>query len=118
MTKNETQRDSERDIVRLKHILDECAQIEQIVARTDRDALLESALERKYIIIGEACRAVSSELKHTYTGIPWADIIAMRNILVHEYYRVERATLWDVAEHKIPALKDWIQGIISGEKAV
>lgn len=114
MTKDE----SNRDIVRLKHILDECSQVEQFLLSSDRDALLEAALERKYIIIGEACRAVSAELKKRYPLIPWADIIAMRNILVHEYYKVERATLWDVAEHKIPALKDWIQGIISGEKAV
>lgn len=114
MTKDELQ----RDIVRLRHILDECAHIEQFLQRSDRDALLEAALERKYIIIGEACRAMSHQLKQQYSQIPWADIIAMRNILVHEYYKVERETLWDVAEHKIPALKNWIQGIISGEKAV
>lgn len=102
----------ERDIVRLKHILGEIAEIEDILARGVRDKHLESALERKYTIIGEACRAMSQGLKTQYPEVPWSDIIAMRNILVHEYYRVEKETIWDVAEHKIPALKDWIEGIL------
>jgi uncharacterized protein with HEPN domain len=102
----------ERDIVRLKHILDEISEIEEILTRPIRDAILESALERKYTIIGEACRAISAEMQERYKEVPWGDIIAMRNVLVHEYYRVEKETLWDVAENKIPALKDWIIGIL------
>lgn len=108
MTKNETVRDD----VRLQHIMDEIVQIEWILAQPDRGLLAEAALERKYIIIGEASRAISADLRKHYSMVPWADIIAMRNILVHEYYKVERETLWDVAEHKIPALKDWVKGII------
>jgi len=74
--------------------------------------LLEAALERKYTIIGEACRAISDEMKYKYKEVPWGDIIGMRNVLVHEYYRVETETLWDVAENKIPALKNWVAGIL------
>ncbi len=112
MKKDETMRDA----VRLQHILDEIAEIEHILALQDRGVLAEAALERKYIIIGEACRAVSDAMKAHYPQIPWTDIIAMRNILVHEYYKVTKETLWDVAEHKIPALKDWTRGIIEARK--
>lgn len=105
-----------RDIVRLHHILDEISEIEEILIRSVRDKLLEAALERKYTIIGEACRAISAEMQEKYKEVPWGDIIAMRNVLVHEYYKVEKETLWDVAEHKIPALKNWIQGILEKEK--
>ena len=73
---------------------------------------MEAALERKYTIIGESCRAVSANMRIKYPEIPWSDIIAMRNILVHEYYKVEKETLWEIAEHKIPPLKDWITGIL------
>lgn len=105
MTKSEPLRDA----VRLQHILDEIAEIEHILTLQDRGGLAEAALERKYIIIGEACRAISEAMKSQYPQIPWTDIIAMRNILVHE---VTKETLWGVAEHKIPALKDWVTGII------
>lgn len=114
MSKNEKLRDS----VRLQHILDEIASIEEILLRNSRDKLMEAALERKYTIIGEACRAISPEMKGKYEDVPWNDIIAMRNVLVHEYYKVEKETLWDVAENKIPELKNWIEEILekSGEK--
>ena len=55
---------------------------------------------------------MSPELKEKYSVVPWSDIIAMRNILVHEYYKVDEETIWTVAEHKIPALSDWIEGIL------
>ncbi len=105
-----------RDIIRLKHIFDEIAEIEDILRENNRSKIFESALERKYTIIGEACRAISQEMKDKYKKVPWNNIISMRNVLVHEYYKVEKETLWDVAEHKIPALKDWIQGILDEQK--
>ena len=37
----------------------------------------------------------------------------MRNYLVHEYYIIDQETIWDVAEHKIPALRDGIEGILN-----
>jgi len=112
MSKNQLQ----RDIVRLKHILDEISEIEEFLALNVRNKMLESALERKYTIIGEACRAISVDMRSKYPEIPWANIISMRNVLVHEYYKVEKETLWDVAENKIPALKDWVKGILDENK--
>ncbi len=105
-----------RDEVRLRHIMEQIALVENILASDRQNPLCEPALERIYTVIGEACRCVSPVLKSAYPDIPWSDIIAMRNILVHEYYKVKKETLWDVAEHKIPALKDWINGILEQNK--
>ncbi len=102
----------ERDIVRFKHILEECENIASFLGGDKTSLLTARALERSLQIIGEACRTISPTSKSDYSKIPWADIIGMRNILVHEYYRVDVETIWDVAEHKIPALKDWIIGIL------
>ena len=101
-----------RDIQRLEHILDCCAKISKYTANGDRDEKTQEAIERNLTIIGEACRVVSDELKAEYPLIPWSEIRGMRNILVHEYYIAESETIWDVAEHKIPALKNWIEDIL------
>jgi uncharacterized protein with HEPN domain len=37
-------------------------------------------------IIGEAARGVSQALRDSYPEVPWAPIIALRNILVHKYF--------------------------------
>ncbi len=110
MSQNIINRDSER----LAHILDCCTKIENYVSNSDRDEKTQEAIERNLTIIGEACRVVSDELKAKYPLIPWAEIRGMRNILVHEYYITEAETVWDVAEHKIPALKNWVEKIMEG----
>ena len=104
------------DIWRLNHILEAIALVEQCVARKGQDdVMVEAALERFVMNIGEMCRGMTPEFKQRYTEIPWHAIISMRHILVHEYYKVDKETIWDVAENKIPALKDWIHGILEKE---
>lgn len=101
-----------RDIKRLNHILDCCIKIINYATDSNRDEKTQEAIERNLTVIGEACRVVSDELKSQYPLIPWAEIRGMRNILVHEYCITEKETIWDVADHKIPALKNWIEGIL------
>ena len=48
-------------------------------------------------MIGEAVKSLTSQLKDEYSFIPWNQIAGMRDILAHEYFRVEgkvvRATI-------------------------
>ncbi len=104
---------SEEDIWRLTHIEQFIANVEECLRRGPKeDEIVQAALERFIGNIGEACRAVSEDLKNAYPDIPWNRIVSMRNAVVHEYYKIKRERVWDVAEHKIPALKDWIKGIM------
>lgn len=93
--------------------MDDIADVEYIVAQLSRDKIDELALERLHTTIGEACCAMFKELRQSYSHVPWGDIISMRNILVHEYYKVKKKTIWDVAENKIPVLKNRIQSILN-----
>jgi uncharacterized protein with HEPN domain len=109
---------SDDDLWRLHHVLATIADIEECLARNPReDKIVYIALERLVGNIGEACRTVSAELKAAYPDIPWARINGMRNAVIHEYHKVKKERVWDVAEHKIPALKDWITGIIEAHKS-
>lgn len=64
-------------------------------------------------IIGEACRAVSNDLKKKYPNIPWSKIIGMRNILVHAYFRVDAEIAWSVLVNDLPDLKQQIELILN-----
>lgn len=59
--------------------------------------LLRSAVERQVEILGEAARRVSASFKSAHPEIPWRQIIAQRNVLIHEYDDVLDAEVWDVA---------------------
>jgi uncharacterized protein with HEPN domain len=48
-----------------------------------------------------------------YAEVSWADIIAMRNILVHHYFGIDLEAVWSVVERDIPDLKLNVEIILS-----
>jgi uncharacterized protein with HEPN domain len=63
-------------------------------------------------IIGEAVRGISPEFREANPGIPWSDIIGMRNILIHHYFGIDRDAVWKVVEDELPGLKKQLQSRI------
>lgn len=47
------------------------------------------AVAFELIIIGEAARSIPAKIQERFTQIPWGKMQAIRNILVHEYFRVD-----------------------------
>jgi uncharacterized protein with HEPN domain len=64
-------------------------------------------------LIGEAVRSVSDELKALSPTTPWAQIVGMRHILVHNYFGVDLDEVWNVVEHDIAPLKTVISELIN-----
>jgi uncharacterized protein with HEPN domain len=69
-----------------------------------RNRVLQLALTRVVEIVGEAAARVSSETQRQFPAIPWPQIIALRNRLVHGYDAVDPAILWAIVEADLPAL--------------
>ena len=73
------------------------------------EAMLKSAVERQFEIIGEALRqmlAVEPELKNVISS--HSDIISFRNRLIHGYAQVSDELVWGVIERNLPTLLDEI----------
>jgi uncharacterized protein with HEPN domain len=68
------------------------------------DRKLELALVRLIEIIGEAAAKVSADGRAKYSDLPWPQIIAMRNRLIHGYDAVDLNVLWDTIENDLPVL--------------
>ena len=64
-------------------------------------------------IIGEAARKVTEGFRATHTQIPWAQIVAMRNVLVHDYFRIDTEEVWAAVQRDLPKLKQAIQAILA-----
>lgn len=97
------------DIIRLRHMLDHAREAVKMAEGKNRTALrndrmLELALVRLIEIVGEAAGKVSSDGKARFAGVPWPQIIATRNRLIHGYDAVDLDVLWDTIENDLPDL--------------
>ena len=78
----------------------------------DRDEMLNLALARTLHIIGEAANRFPTEDRETYPNIRWAEIIGLRNRLVHAYDRIDLDIVWTVATKDIDQLLDELDRIL------
>ncbi|HDP36199.1 MAG TPA: DUF86 domain-containing protein [Candidatus Hydrogenedentes bacterium] len=77
------------------------------------DDTIRYAVERRIEIIGEAAKGISDDVRDAHPDIPWRKIIAMRNILAHEYGEVEEEIVWRVSQSHIPELIARLEPIIA-----
>jgi uncharacterized protein with HEPN domain len=77
--------------------------------------MLRSAVVQKLCLIGEAAARVSEELKGRHPHVPWAQIVAFRNILVHAYFGIDWDLVWRAAKNRCPVLREQAAFILSRE---
>jgi uncharacterized protein with HEPN domain len=78
----------------------------------EKSELLRSAIIQKLATIGEAAGRVSPELKLRHSEVPWAQIVAFRNILIHAYFGIDWDLVWRSAVYRCPILRDQIAVIL------
>lgn len=70
-----------------------------------KDELIQTWMVHHLQVIEEAAKKISDTLKNQYPDIPWNQIIAMRHILVHDYFGVDLNEVWSSVEKDIPELE-------------
>jgi uncharacterized protein with HEPN domain len=67
-------------------------------------------------IIGEAARHVPPEVRRRHPEIPWEQMRQIRNIVVHEYFRLDVGILWQTITENLPPLLPLLQKILEQEQ--
>jgi uncharacterized protein with HEPN domain len=94
---------------RLHHILQAVANIQRHAA-AGRRAFAENELIQVWVvhhlqIIGEAAAQLGVTFQNAHREIPWPQIVAMRNVLVHEYFGIDLEEVWKTVEGDLPRLR-------------
>ena len=71
------------------------------------------ALVRAMEIIGEAARHIPASVRRRHLQVPWQDMVAMRNKLIHEYFGVDLEVLWRTVQEDLPTLAEAIRGMLA-----
>ncbi|MCA1902143.1 MAG: DUF86 domain-containing protein [Candidatus Hydrogenedens sp.] len=108
---------SKREIkIILEEILEHIKKIEKFTKNIDyksfaKDDMRHYATLKCLEIIGEGIKQLPDDFKKKYNEIEWHKIVALRNILVHEYFGIELVIIWDIIKNKTPQLKSFIKTI-------
>jgi len=79
------------------------------------DKMRTSAILYQILIVGEATKRLSREFKSQHPEIPWDDMAGMRDIVAHQYDRINFAQLWNVIELSMPDLLKMIEPLLPEE---
>lgn len=104
------------DSVRILHILDAITEIESYIQGADKDSFVNNSMMfnatlHQLEIIGEAANGLSEEFIMNHPEAPWARIIGLRNLIIHEYFGVDDQTIWSIVTINIPQLKQYLSEI-------
>lgn len=67
-------------------------------------------------IIGEAARYISDEVKKNYPQVPWEKMQAIRNVVIHQYFRIDPEILWRTIKQNLPPLVTALQEILKKDQ--
>jgi uncharacterized protein with HEPN domain len=76
------------------------------------DVLRQSAILYQISIMGEATKRLSREFREQHSEVPWDDVAGMRDIIAHQYDRVDLDIVWQVIQRNIPELLNMITPLL------
>lgn len=108
------------DRIRLLHIRDAIGRIRSFVSGREEffaQHVIQDAVIRNLEVIGEAAKALGAETRAQRSEIPWTDIAAMRDRLIHGYFAVDLDLVWDVVATRLSSLDTAVESLLeSGQE--
>jgi len=83
-------------------------------AAAREDPLLHDALLFQFVVIGEAVKRLTPETRESAPEIPWTDIAGLRDLIAHEYFRINIHRVLEIVENDLPPLEQAIDRLLRG----
>ena len=71
-----------------------------------------NACLRSLEVLGEAAGKIPAAVREQYPHLPWAEMVGMRNRLIHEYFGVDADIVWQTLIEDLPPLEAQIDAVI------
>jgi uncharacterized protein with HEPN domain len=93
----------------LADIADACSLIEDFTGGMSLEAFATNALVfhatvRNLEIVGEAAKRLPEEAKARMPEVDWGGAARFRDVIVHRYFALDPAVVWNIVQTKLPAL--------------
>ena len=74
--------------------------------------LIQDGVVRNLEVIGEATKNLSIELRDANPAIPWRQIAGMRDVLIHDYLKVNLSRVWLTVSTDLPQLRATVMRLL------
>ncbi len=74
--------------------------------------MMQDAVMHQIEIIGEASNQISDTFRDNHPDLPWMEMRAIRNKIVHDYHGIELEIIWDTANNNLPPLQKQIKHLL------
>jgi uncharacterized protein with HEPN domain len=78
-----------------------------------KDIKTLSAVQHQILILGEAVKRLSDDIKEKHPNIPWKNIAGTRDILIHCYEEADFEIIWNIVSVQLPKLSPQFKIILS-----
>ena len=78
-----------------------------------KNRMIQDAVIRTFEIIREATKRINNDIKDSYPNVPWRKIAGFRDVLIHDYLRIDLEEVWLIIVNDLPLLKVNIENIIN-----
>ncbi len=106
-----------RDLVYLRHMAEAAAKIDRYLRGLTRetfgqDDMAVDAVIRELEILGVAARNVSPASRAAHPELPFAEMVGMRNRLIHAYFGVDLDVVWQTCQSDLHALRSALAALL------
>ena len=81
-----------------------------------QSSLHQDAIIRQLMIIGEAAKKVSPDMRQEHPEVRWKKIAGFRDVLIHGYFDVDLGKVWEIIREDLPELLKTLRAIIPPEE--
>jgi uncharacterized protein with HEPN domain len=85
------------------------------LAELEKNTQVQDAVVRNIEVIGEAVNNIqrtAPDFIRQHPELPWAQMRAMRNVMIHEYFFVDLGTVWTTVKDDLPKLKQQVDRLL------
>jgi uncharacterized protein with HEPN domain len=72
----------------------------------------QDSVVRRLEVIGEAVKGIPNPVRARYPDVPWREIAGARDILIHQYFRVDLEMAWDMVQRDLPLLEAHVRRML------